>query len=143
MKGQSTTFSQRSASIVCTSITSVSISFQKHQVNLDLSIFLLVFWCLISCLLRVFCAFCRAQQYCGAIQSANGSSHHLEKKPCHFLQIYYFNTSLVSKIAMAKKAAAADLSTIIIRDRLFQKPAFVNADESFIFISQYSRETEL
>ena len=37
---------------------------------------------------------------------------------------------------MAKKAAAAaDLSTIIIRDRLFQKPAFVNADESFIFIS--------
>ena len=45
----------------CTSITSVSISFQKHQVNLDLLIFLLVFWCLISCLLRVFCAFCRAQ----------------------------------------------------------------------------------
>ena len=143
MKGQSTTFSQRSASIVCTSITSVSISFQKHQVNLDLSIFLLGFFVasyLAFC--EVFCAFCRAQ-YCGAIQSANGSSHHLEKKPCHFLQIYYFNTSLVSKIAMAKKAAAADLSTIIIRDRLFQKPAFVNADESFIFISQYSRETEL
>ena len=38
-----------------------TISFLKHQVNLDLSIFLLVFWCLISCLLRVFCAFCRAQ----------------------------------------------------------------------------------
>ena len=45
----------------CTSITSVSISFQKHQVNLDLLIFWLVFWCLIACLLRVFCAFCRAQ----------------------------------------------------------------------------------
>lgn len=40
-------------------------------------------------------------------------------------------------MAMAKAAAAADLSTIIIRDRLFQKPAFVNADESFIFISYY------
>ena len=38
------------------------------------------------------------------------------------------------KIALAMAAAAADLSTIIIRDRLFPKPAFVNADESFIFI---------